>query len=80
MIPTWLTVTNISLVGTATAAAATILGHVLPASPFQRACLAFGVNFGRILAELQRKPDPTASAVTTQAAPQAPAAPEGTSK
>lgn len=43
---------------------ATALGHILPESRFQRACLAIGINGGRLYAEVHGKSDPTASTQT----------------
>ena len=46
----------------------TALGNALPASKFQRICLAIGVNGARFYAELHGKADPTASTKTTAGA------------
>jgi hypothetical protein len=46
----------------------TALGHTLPDSRFQRACLALGVNAARFFAEVRGRADPTASTQTTAGA------------
>jgi len=63
----YLTLQNLASLLSILVTIATVLGHTLPESRFQRACLAFGINGGRIVAELHGKPDPSASAVTVSA-------------
>jgi len=60
----YLTLQNLASLLSILVAIATVLGHSLPESRFQRACLAFGINAGRIVAELHGKPDPSASPAT----------------
>lgn len=60
----YLTLQNLAALLSLLVTIATVLGHTLPESRFQRACLAFGINAGRIVAELHGKPDPSASPAT----------------